>query len=92
MHALRGDAATLKATTGATVSRHRADRGRIDVSDQLSAALLPYLVVVVGLALLLLLLVFRSILVPLKATAGFLLSRVRHLRCGGRGVPVGLAG
>jgi len=41
---------------------------------QLSSALLPYLVVVVGLALLLLLLVFRSILVPIKATAGFLLS------------------
>ena len=46
----------------------------IDVSDQLSSALLPYLLVVVGLALVLLLLVFRSILVPLKATAGFLLS------------------
>ena len=33
-----------------------------------------YIAVVVGLALLLLMVVFRSILVPLKAAAGFLLS------------------
>ncbi|MFN8074787.1 MAG: MMPL family transporter [Kineosporiaceae bacterium] len=47
---------------------------QIDVSEQLSKALLPYLAVVVGLAFVLLVLVFRSILVPLKATLGFLLS------------------
>ncbi|GAA4081828.1 MMPL family transporter [Actinomadura miaoliensis] len=46
----------------------------IDVSAKLSAALLPYLAVVVGLAFVLLMLVFRSIVVPLKATLGFLLS------------------
>ncbi|MBR8639660.1 MMPL family transporter [Streptomyces tuirus] len=46
----------------------------IDVSDKLSEALVPYLSAVVGLAVILLLLVFRSILVPLKATLGFLLS------------------
>ncbi|GAA4153413.1 MMPL family transporter [Actinomadura keratinilytica] len=46
----------------------------IDVSDKLSDALLPYLAVVVGLAFILLMLVFRSIVVPLKATLGFLLS------------------
>lgn len=34
--------------------------------------MIPYLFVVVGLALVLLLLVFRSVLVPLKAAAGFL--------------------
>ncbi|MCW5715714.1 MAG: MMPL family transporter [Bauldia sp.] len=45
-----------------------------DVSAKLADALLPYMLVVVGLALVLLLLVFRSILVPLKATAGFLLT------------------
>ncbi|MGV8841113.1 MAG: MMPL family transporter [Bauldia sp.] len=45
-----------------------------DVSARLADALLPYMLVVVGLALILLLLVFRSILVPLKATAGFLLT------------------
>ena len=51
----------------------------IDVSDKLGEALVPYLLVVVGLALILLLLVFRSILVPVKATLGFLLSVVATL-------------
>ena len=51
----------------------------IDVSDKLGDALVPYLLVVVGLALILLLLVFRSILVPVKATLGFLLSVVATL-------------
>ena len=46
----------------------------IDTADQLSAALPKYIAVVVGLALLLLMVVFRSILVPIKAAAGFLLS------------------
>jgi uncharacterized membrane protein YdfJ with MMPL/SSD domain len=46
----------------------------IDTADRLSAALPKYIAVVVGLALLLLMVVFRSILVPLKAAAGFLLS------------------
>ncbi|MEN3362192.1 MAG: putative drug exporter of the superfamily [Mycobacteriales bacterium] len=46
----------------------------IDISAKLGGALLPYLAVVVGLAFVLLTLVFRSLLVPVKATAGFLLS------------------
>ncbi|RFS87177.1 MMPL family transporter [Actinomadura spongiicola] len=46
----------------------------IDTSSKLAGALVPYLAVVVGLAFLLLTLVFRSFLVPLTATAGFLLS------------------
>ncbi|WP_460403942.1 MMPL family transporter [Actinophytocola sediminis] len=46
----------------------------IDLSDQLSDALVPYLALVVGLAFLLLMLVFRSIIVPIKATLGFLLT------------------
>ena len=46
----------------------------IDVSAKLQDALLPYLAVVVGLALLLLMLVFRSVLVPVKAAVGFLAS------------------
>ena len=45
-----------------------------DISTTLGDALIPYLAVVVGLAFLLLMLVFRSILVPLTATLGFLLS------------------
>jgi putative drug exporter of the RND superfamily len=46
----------------------------IDVSDQLWGALLPFGLVVVGLSLLLLTIVFRSIAVPLKATVGYLFS------------------
>jgi RND superfamily putative drug exporter len=46
----------------------------IDTADRLAAALPRYVAVVVGLALILLMVVFRSILVPLKAAAGFLLS------------------
>ncbi|HEX2910069.1 MAG TPA: MMPL family transporter [Chloroflexia bacterium] len=45
-----------------------------DISKKLADALPVYLLVVVGLSLVLLLLAFRSILVPLKATLGFLLS------------------
>ncbi|MEV5662158.1 MMPL family transporter [Streptomyces flaveolus] len=46
----------------------------VDVSQKLSDALVPYLGLVVGLAFLLLIAVFRSLLVPLKAALGFLLS------------------
>lgn len=46
----------------------------IDTADTLSAALPKYIAVVVGLALLLLTAVFRSVLVPIKAALGFLLS------------------
>ncbi|MEU5263090.1 MMPL family transporter [Amycolatopsis sp. NPDC021455] len=46
----------------------------IDVSAQLGSALLPFGILVVGLSLVLLAMVFRSIWVPVKATAGYLLS------------------
>ncbi|ABS04011.1 putative membrane transport protein [Kineococcus radiotolerans SRS30216 = ATCC BAA-149] len=46
----------------------------LDSDQQLRDALATYLVVVVGLALLLLIVMFRSILVPVIATLGFLLS------------------
>ncbi len=46
----------------------------VDVSDRLNGALPVYLAVVVGLALVLLLLVFRSVLVPVTAVLGFLLT------------------
>ncbi|WP_328996757.1 MMPL family transporter [Kribbella sp. NBC_01245] len=46
----------------------------VDVSAKLSAALPKYLLVVIGLSFLLLMLAFRSLLVPLKATLGFLLT------------------
>lgn len=46
----------------------------IDVSDRLAGALLPFAAIVIGLSLLLLMIVFRSVAVPLKATLGYLLS------------------
>ncbi len=46
----------------------------IDISDQLGAALLPFGLFVVGLSLVLLMIVFRSIWVPLTAAGGYLLS------------------
>jgi RND superfamily putative drug exporter len=46
----------------------------VDVSAQLGAALVPFGVLVVGLSLVLLAMVFRSVWVPVKATAGYLLS------------------
>ncbi len=53
--------------TGATATN-------IDVSDRMGAALVPYLAVIVGLAMLLLMIAFRSVLVPLTALGGFLLT------------------
>ncbi|MGI8458768.1 MAG: MMPL family transporter [Propionibacteriaceae bacterium] len=47
---------------------------QIDVSSQLGKALLPFGILVVGLSLILLTMVFRSIAVPIKATLGYLLS------------------
>lgn len=46
----------------------------IDVSQRMADSLIPYLAVVVGLALILLTVAFRSILVPLTAIGGFLLT------------------
>ena len=48
--------------------------GNIDVSEKLAGALPLYLLVVVGLSLIILIFVFRSILVPVTATLGFVLS------------------
>ena len=46
----------------------------IDVSARLAASLLPFGIFVVGLSLILLTMVFRSIWVPIKAALGYLLS------------------
>ena len=62
------------AAGGSTVRVTGATAVGIDVSEKLTEAMPVYLGVVIGLSFLLLLLAFRSILVPLKATAGFLLT------------------
>jgi RND superfamily putative drug exporter len=47
---------------------------QIDISQRLNSALVPFGAVVVGLSILLLMMVFRSVFVPIKAAIGFLLS------------------
>lgn len=64
----------IETETGATMLVTGATAMTIDFSQTLDDALVPYLALVVGLAFLLLMLVFRSVLVPLKAALGFLLS------------------
>jgi RND superfamily putative drug exporter len=46
----------------------------VDISEKLANALPGYLAIVVGLSLIILIIVFRSIFVPLTATLGFVLS------------------
>ncbi|AWZ05256.1 MULTISPECIES: MMPL family transporter [unclassified Streptomyces] len=72
VHEIRDGSGDEVLVTGATAMN-------IDFSQKMNDALLPYLALVVGLAFLLLMLVFRSILVPLKAALGFLLSVVAAL-------------
>ncbi|ATL25301.1 MMPL family transporter [Streptomyces formicae] len=71
---LRSTADGIGTDTGSEVLVTGQTAMTIDFSQTLNDALLPYLGLVVGLAFLLLMLVFRSILVPLKAALGFLLS------------------
>ncbi|MFJ5920523.1 MMPL family transporter [Streptomyces ardesiacus] len=74
VHDIRALSGGIRADTGATVLVTGATAMTIDFSQTLDDALVPYLALVVGLAFLLLMLVFRSVLVPLKAALGFLLS------------------
>jgi RND superfamily putative drug exporter len=71
---LRAEKGQIKDSTGVTIGLTGQTAGNVDVSTKLGDALPPYLAIVVGLSLILLLLVFRSIWVPLLATGGFLLS------------------
>ncbi|MGW4386945.1 MMPL family transporter [Streptomyces sp. NPDC004685] len=71
---IRSEASGLEADTKSDVLVTGQTAMTIDFSQTLDDALLPYLGLVVGLAFLLLMLVFRSVLVPLKAALGFLLS------------------
>ncbi|GGS08950.1 membrane protein [Streptomyces aureoverticillatus] len=71
---IRSDISDVEGKTGSEVLITGATAMTIDFSQTLDDALIPYLALVVGLAFLLLMLVFRSILVPLKAALGFLLS------------------
>ncbi|WEO96922.1 MMPL family transporter [Streptomyces sp. FXJ1.172] len=74
VHTIRGKGADIAKETDSKVLVTGSTAMNIDVSQKLNDALLPYLALVVGLAFLLLIVVFRSVLVPLKAALGFLLS------------------
>ncbi|MDQ0950455.1 RND superfamily putative drug exporter [Streptomyces phaeochromogenes] len=74
VHTLRDEVSGIEAGTGAGILVTGTTALNIDISEAMSDALIPYLTVVIGLAVLLLLVVFRSILVPVKAALGFLLS------------------
>ncbi|WP_413102081.1 MMPL family transporter [Streptomyces sp. Inha503] len=76
---IRGERPGVESETGATFEVTGTTALNIDVSDKVRSALIPYLVVVVGLAIVLLLVVFRSLFVPLKAALGFLLSVLASL-------------
>ncbi|MPY41441.1 MMPL family transporter [Streptomyces phyllanthi] len=76
---IRGERPGIESGTGATFQVTGSTAVNIDIADKVQAALVPYLVVVVGLAIVLLLVVFRSLLVPLKAALGFLLSVLASL-------------
>ncbi|WP_420175635.1 MMPL family transporter [Luteococcus sp. OSA5] len=70
VHQLRRDSPEGIASTGVTGLTAL----NLDLSDVLRAAIPTYLAIVLGLSLLILVLVFRSLVVPAAATLGFLLS------------------
>ncbi|MFD7491172.1 MMPL family transporter [Streptomyces sp. NPDC059832] len=76
---IRSLATDLKADTGARSLVTGTTALNIDISAKFSAAIVPYLALVAGLAFLVLILVFRSILVPVTAALGFLLSVLASL-------------
>ncbi|HLR85846.1 MAG TPA: MMPL family transporter, partial [Nocardioidaceae bacterium] len=76
VHEIRGDVKQVEEATGAQVLVTGQTALGIDVSDSMNDAFPKYLLVVVGLAFVLLTVVFRSLLVPLKAMLGFLVSVV----------------
>lgn len=74
LSALRDGESGIESATKTEVGITGITAIQTDVSERLTGALPIYLAVVVGLAFILLMLVFRSLLVPLTATLGFLLS------------------
>ena len=73
-HALRSATGEIEDATGTEIGLTGLTAVQLDITERLEEAMAPYLAIVVGLAIVLLLLVFRSILVPLVAGLGFLLS------------------
>src|SRR5690606_17574137 len=71
---LRGSVTDTVESLGARIAVTGTAAVILDFSDRMADALWTYLLVVIGLSFVLLTTVFRSIVIPLKATLGFLLS------------------
>ncbi|NEE01537.1 MMPL family transporter [Phytoactinopolyspora halotolerans] len=74
VHDIRDMSSEFESQAGASVLVTGPTAVIIDFNEKMADALAPYLAVVVGLSFLILILVFRSILVPLKAALGFLVT------------------
>ena len=73
-HGLRENNAQVEDATGVTIGLTGLTAVQMDITEELAGAMPLYLAIVVGLAIILLMIVFRSIMVPLVAGLGFLLS------------------
>nr|WP_305083654.1 MMPL family transporter [Corynebacterium sp. CCUG 61414] len=73
-HALRANNVQVEDATGTSIGLTGLTAVQMDITEELGDAMPLYLAIVVGLAIILLILVFRSILVPVVAGLGFLLS------------------
>lgn len=75
VHELRGDLRdTLAKQTGATYFVAGATAANIDISAKLAGTTVPFIALVIGLTIVLLTMVFRSIIVPIKAAIAILVS------------------
>jgi RND superfamily putative drug exporter len=74
VEALRSPDSTVATSADVTLGVTGLTAVNIDISKRLGDVLPEYIAIIVGLSLLLLVLVFRSVVIPIKATAGFLLS------------------
>ncbi|GAB2833324.1 MMPL family transporter [Actinocorallia aurea] len=79
VHEIRDRRGEWRAETGASIDVTGTAAANIDISERLGRALPPFVAVIVGVAFVLLAVAFRSVLVPLKAVAGFLLSMAASL-------------
>ncbi|MFE5483839.1 MMPL family transporter [Streptomyces sp. NPDC056527] len=71
---IREAASGIEKTTETSLAVTGTTAVTIDLSNRLGDSLLPFVLIVVGLSLVLLTVVFRSLLIPVKAALGFLLS------------------
>ncbi|GEL99441.1 MMPL family transporter [Cellulomonas terrae] len=74
VHAIRDARPDIEASTGAELWITGAAAANIDITEKLADAFPLFLLIVVGLAILLLMVAFRSLLVPVTAVLGFLLT------------------